>query len=198
MLTMPEQPTKIFTARDLLYGFLELRGLTPELDKWTEENFADNPPRLFRLRRLQALFWAFEIPWDPASFRKGEFIAPENPLYNPLLTQVAEEQKESVKHGFGPRAHQLPYCFETLLNYRERVESVLQFSSGVLEASGLYRFAHKKAGELNHIIREHIGCIDDILVGLIYPAAKTFTVEELTRDYNFPDVNLSKIDADWW
>jgi len=69
------------TARDLLYGFLELRGLTPDLSQWTEEGLADNPPRLFRLRRLRAVFRAFGIAWEPASFIEGKFIVPESPLY---------------------------------------------------------------------------------------------------------------------
>ncbi|MBV9124234.1 MAG: hypothetical protein JO112_12825 [Planctomycetes bacterium] len=100
--------------------------------------------------------------------------------------------------GFPLKKHLLPVCFKILFDYRTKVEKVLTFSSGVLEASGLYAYAHRKAGELNGIIREHVRIIDDLLVALISPQAKTFTVEELSKDYDYPDVDLNVIDADWW
>jgi hypothetical protein len=135
------------TARSLLHGFLDLRGLTPELGDWTEERLSGNPPRLFRLRQLVALFCAFGLSWDPPSFVEGIFIDPDQPRYAGLLPKLAAE----LSAGSAPwvRSYQLPEFFAILYRYRERVEKVLSFSSGVLEASGLYLLAHCKAGELN-------------------------------------------------
>ena len=95
-------------------------------------------------------------------------------------------------------SHRLPEYFAILFDYRKRVEDVLSFSSGVLEASGLYLHAHRKAGELNLVIQDNIAVIKDALVDLISPEGATFTVEQLARDYGYPDVDLFEIDSDWW
>lgn len=186
----------MITARSLLHAFLTLRGLTPDLADWTEERLADNPPRLFRLRRLTVLFRAFGLPWDPPSFMKGKFIDPEHPRYAALLGKLAGEMSEEL--GRGDAIHQLPMFFAILYEYRESVEEVLSFSSGVLEASGLYLHAFNKAGELDHVIRDNLPLIEDSLAELISPEGVEFRVEQLVRDYGYPDVDLFEIDADWW
>jgi hypothetical protein len=58
--------------------------------------------------------------------------------------------------------------------------------------------AHRKAGELNRVIRENVAIIDDVLVELISPEGATFSVEQLARDYGYPDVDLFEVDSDWW
>lgn len=91
---------------------------------------------------------------------------------------------------------QLPYCFETLLEYRERVEQVLSFSSGVMAASGWYLYAFQKTEALDRIIQGNVSIIEEILGGFISPEAKTFSVDQLVRDYGYPDVDLFEIDMD--
>ena len=59
---------------DLLRQIVDLRDYSPDLESWSEEGFGANQPRLYRLRRLQALFAAYGIDWDPAGFAKGAFI----------------------------------------------------------------------------------------------------------------------------
>ena len=178
-------------ASSLLQGFLELRRLVPDMEKWSVEKLSDNPPRFYRLRTLTSLFCAFGIDWDPSSFIEGKFIDPESPRYAPLLQKV---------HGLRLREkkHRLSDCFRILLEYRERVDGVLTFSSGLLEASGWYLFAHQKAEELNRVIQDNVAIIDDMLIAFISPEAKTFTEDELTRNYGYPDVDLFEIDSDWW
>jgi hypothetical protein len=186
----------IITARSLLLAFLELRSLTPKLADWTDERLSDNPPRLFRLRRLMALFRAFGLPWDPLSFTEGKFIRPEQPRYAALLGKLAGEMSEGSRRRV--EGHHLPKFFEILYEYRERVENVLSFSSGVLEASGLYLHAHNKAGKVNQVIRGNLPLIEDSLAELISPEGAEFRVEQLIQDYGYPDVDLFEIDADWW
>ena len=135
----------MITARDLLLRFLELRRLSPNYDDWTEERLNENPPRLFRLRQLAALFRAFGIPWHPPSFIEGRFIQPDDPRYGALLTKLATEMAEGPHSGIGSNRDQLPEFFAILFSYRERIDQVLSFSSGVIEASGLSLQAHREA-----------------------------------------------------
>jgi len=194
---MVNQNWRTITARDLLYGFLELRRLTPDMTNWSEERLSDNPPRLYRLRKLIALFRAFEIDWDPTSFVKGRFIQPESPRYAALVDMMMSEMPAARRQDFGVDYRQLPDCFEILLRYRECVGDVLAFSSGLLEADGLYLYAHRKAGELNQIIQENIPIVEDILAALVSPEAKSFPLDQMARDYGYPDVDLSEIDEVW-
>jgi hypothetical protein len=187
---------KTITARSLLLAFLELRRMSPEFGDWTEDHLASNPPRLFRLRQLVALFRAFGLPWDPPAFVEGKFIRPELPRYAALMSKLLAELPKGA--GRWPDGHQLPEFFAILYDYREQIGRVLAFSSGVLEASGLYLHAHNKAGELNRVIAANVGIVEDALVELISPEAAAFSLEQLARDFEYPDVDLFDIDSDWW
>jgi hypothetical protein len=193
---MTIENNKTITSNDLLAGFLDLRGLTRDLNNWTEELLSGNPPRLFRLRQLTALFQAFGIPWDPQSFVKGKFIQPEDPRYDSLLSKLSAELLKDTNCEVWNR-HRLPRFFATLFDYREHVDDVLLFTSGVLLSSGLFKLAFGKIDELNRIIQKNIASIDDTLVALISPEMAVFSIEQLVCDYGYPDVDLSEIDDDW-
>lgn len=184
------------TAHSLLLAFLELRSLSPDLADWTEERMASNPPRLYRLRRLVALFRAFGIPWDPRAFTRGLFIDPEQPRYASTLSRLTTEMPTGS--GCWDDGDQLPRYFSILYDYREQVDGVLRYSSGVMAASGLYLQAHSKADELNRVISANVRVIDEVLAALISPEAAVFSVEHLERDFSYPDVDLAEIDLDWW
>src|SRR5882724_10773964 len=77
--------TNSISARDLLLLFLELRGLLPDLDEWSEEKVAAYPPGLVRLKQLRSLFDAFGIEWDPQSFLRGEFIDGDDQRYRVFI-----------------------------------------------------------------------------------------------------------------
>ena len=94
--------------------------------------------------------------------------------------------------------HQLPAFFEILFDYRTRVDAILSFSGSVMEASGLYLYAHRKAAELNRSIEGHVVVIEDMLAALISPEAAAFSVEQLVRDFGYPDADLSAIDEEWF
>ncbi len=187
---------RTITAKSLLLAFLELRRMSPEFADWTEERLADNPPRLFRLRQLVAMFRAFDLPWDPASFIKGKFILPDQSRYSLVFSRLVAEMRKGLSDRCNTQ--QLHSFFDILYEYREQVDGVLSFSSGVMEASGLYMHAHHKANELNGVIQGNIAIIDDILVALISPEAVAFSVKQLTQDFSYPDVDLSEIELEWW
>lgn len=191
-----ENNTRI-TSKDLLAGFLDLRGLTSEFDNWTDELLSGNPPRLIRLRQLVALFQAFGIPWGPQSFAEGKFIQPEHPRYDLLLSKLSTELLGETTRSVLADRNRLPKFFATLFDYRMRVDGILLFNSGVLSASGLFHLSYCKIGDLNRIIQENIVNIDDTLAMLISPEVAAFSVEQLVQDYGYPDVNLFEIDVDW-
>ncbi|MCL2871609.1 MAG: hypothetical protein FWF41_01280 [Betaproteobacteria bacterium] len=198
-----DEDLPLITARSLLLGFFDLHSLSPDFDDWTEERLSDNPPRLFRLRQLMAMFRAFGLPWDPSAFTEGGFIQPEHPRYASLLPSLKNELLKANPKEMPMREYkgivndQLPDFFAILFDYRMCVDEVLSFSSGVLEASDLYLLAYQKAEALNKIIRSHVAAVEDTLTTLISPQGASFTVEQLVRDYGSPDVDVSEIDEEW-
>lgn len=184
-------PPRILSAHDLISQFLELREMSPNLKEWSEEAFADNPPRLIRLKRLMALFRAYSIPWEPFRFSIGAFISQENPLYVPLL-----EKGRSAK-GLPPASH-LQNCFETLLEYRRTIESMRCFSHGILGAFGLWAYAHRAAWGVTEKTLENVRGLDDDLAFIVDPERKTFSVEEMVSRYGYLDTNLTEVDLEWF
>ncbi len=191
---MTEEVTTI-TARELLLAFMELRSMCPEFDDWTEERLADNPPRLVRLRRLKAMFQAFDIPWDPFEFAIGSFIDAKKPRYAAVLSRLIAEFKKG-KH----RDRHFDVCcyFSHLYEYREKVNSLLDCFRGAMEVNGTFLLASAKVGKLSRVIRKNMGVVDDDLLELISPERKSFSVTELIQNYSYPDDDLFEIDIAWF
>ena len=94
----------------------------------------------------------------------------------------------------GPHSQQLPHCFEILLRYRQNVEATVSCFAGTVMASGMNYYALQKAGTINRVLRDNLGIVDDLLVSLISPEAKSFPVGQLVRDFGYPEVDLVAID----
>lgn len=186
------RPTpNLVTTKTLLHAYLDVADRIVNMKSLDDEQFPRSPYILYRFQRFMAIYRAFKIPCDPRSFHKGEFIEWESPKYVPILEKL-RTQLGSQRF----RAVYLSEFFEILLRYRRRVETVLTFSNGVLEASGLLYLAHQKAAELNRIIDKNVEDIDDLLAAIIDPVGKEFTVDELIRDHGYPKPREGDM-ADW-
>jgi hypothetical protein len=87
-------------------------------------------------------------------------------------------------------------CFACCSNIDS--QPALSFTSGTLEASGLYFYALQKADELNRAIARHLGIVDDLLAELINPTSMSVTVDDLARDHGYPVGDLFEIDMEWF
>jgi len=190
-----KENVRFFTADDLLQGFLELRRMSPDMADWNEKQLADKPYQLKCHRRLKALFQAFGIPYDPFSFASGSFIDSKSPGYTALLKRMAKEMPLDL--GAGIEREQLQYCFRMLFDYGVLLDQVLTFSSGVMEASGLYLFAHLKVQSLNRVVHPRVPKLDKALTRLICPKAKSFSMQQLVWEYKYPDPAIDDEDDEW-
>jgi hypothetical protein len=197
-----EKVETVIRAHNLIYGFLEFQGLSPDRLDWNASALGGNPPRLIRYQRLMAILAAFSIKTDLASFEKGEFINAHDPDYEPLLSRARMELPESLVSSMESWREdgrsQLRGLFHMLLKYRLKLHPVLNFASGTMEASGLYFYALQKTEELNRAIRRHLGIVDDLLAELISPTHASVTVAELARCHGYPLNDLFEIDVDWF
>ncbi len=180
------------TAHDLLKAFLNLHGLSPNLSDWTEDELAWNPPRLIRLMRLKAMFLAFGIEWDPVAFTEGKCV-------DTVLASDSIRNQAKAELGIPVQdltVNQLRFLFLILYQHRKCVAAVL--SSGPDEAGGVFLLACKRIFDIQQAIQTKIAPIDDLLAEMIDPRKRSFTINQLIQDYEYPADDLHQIECDWY
>lgn len=195
----------ILSAKDVLKLFLELTELSPNIDEWDEKHFSDNPPRFYRFRQLKILFDVYSLG-SFKDFINGDFIE-NRPLeqFKQLIIRVNQLEKEYLpEESLGNYTEKnnldhfmLEYMFKYLMSYRLTLNKALNFNGGVLEFSGLFRFAIFQIGHLNEVIHKEVISIDEILSFIISPGGESFSVDELVSKYGFPNVDIKEIDNEW-
>ena len=85
--------------------------------------------------------------------------------------------------------------YHHLMNYRIEIYRILNFNSGVLEASSLgFRKAISLTSELNKDLFDKIEIIDKLLFEIINPEKLEFDENTLIKEYNFPKDDLDEIE----
>lgn len=186
-----------FTARSILDAYFELLGYEPDPSKWSEDKFADNPPRLVRLRRLVALLKAYDICCAPAKLATGGFLKVDDQHYGRLIEHALEGlsppfRKSALEDNF-PRSY-----YQTLMAFRLQMQPVIKYSQNYLEGSGWWIVAIFQIQQSEKAIRQEAEKLDNILAAILSPERREFTQTELERDHGFPKDNLGAIDSDWW
>jgi len=190
-LTAFDTESRTITACYLLNCFLEFAVLVPDTADWIEERLAANPPRLYRLKQLNSMLHAFHLG-DLSSFESGGFIEHDNgPRYAKALELIS---KGAISFD---RSNELVGCFNILMRFRQEVEDVLSFGSGAYHIGLRLQWnTYCRIWNFIWIMKEEVKSLDSIIVAIISPEEKSFTIDELVRDHGFPDVNITEIDLD--
>lgn len=182
----------LVTSKDLLNCYLEFVVLVPASQDWQEERLAENPPRLYRLKQLNAIFRAFDIK-GLIEFRNGDFIEKKAHVRYDEAIEIMSQR--SANKGI---KEDLQACFCSLLQYREEIEKGLWFGAGYYHiGSKLLNTAYNHIWQSITEIRASLSSIDQIIVGFIDPDRKCISIEHLVCDFNFPDVEIASIDKEW-
>ena len=185
-------PSGTVSARNLLHCYLELRVLTPNLEGWSEQKLQSNPPRLYRLQILKSIMKAYEIN-SFSEFKAGAFICVNNKGRYAKALNLISKKPQGEKS-----INDLQECYRMLLQYREVMEEALSYGSGYYHIGS--ELVHQASCHINHSeesCREHFRSIDEILISIISPEAKQFSIEQLKREFAFPEVNVGAIDLQW-
>ena len=189
-----------YTAKDVLDLYLEFEGLQPDEGTWIEDNIQDNPPRFYRLKSLQSLFRAFDLG-NIQEFAEGTFIL-ERTIgdYSALTQQMKSELETNTKSRIREplTLKNIVFLFKRLLEYRRRCDKVTDFSSGLYACSGNTKYAYYKIEQINSAIRKKISPIDNILASITSPSGKLISKDALVKHFDYPDVDLNEIDAEWF
>lgn len=188
-----------YTSKDILDLYLEFVCMEPDKKVWDEDWLQNNEPELFRLKMLNSLFRAFDLG-EIKDFDDGSFI----------LTRKLEDYdflKKKIISDLGPKPghamsqaldlSDIAYMFQTWLLQLLECEKVIKAYSWVIMVSEQTYYTFHKIKEVNMAIRQSTADMVAIMGSMISPSGKTFTSQELVRNFDFPDVNLSDINMQW-
>lgn len=87
--------------------------------------------------------------------------------------------------------------FQTWLLQLLECEKVIKAYSWMFMVSEQTYYTFHKIREVNMAIRQYAADMNSIMRAMKSPSGKAILKDELVRNYDFPDVDLSDIDAEW-
>ncbi len=184
----------------LLTSFLDLYTLSNDTTKWSVANFAKNPPRLYRLQKIDSLMAALKIEGSYQEFEYGEFLFEEGRQDLAGFKNRIEENYPSIFETIflnNREDSDFQFVFEVLLRYRIKVQQLINVKTCVLEVSGINSIPLTIISDIDKKLLKDIAAIDNILYYLLNPIGINYTKEDLITKFNYPDVDLAQIDKDW-
>lgn len=207
---MPKEQNTImdYTARELLHKILEFHRMAPERAEWSMEAQRDNPPRLVRLKQIEALLASFgcggtDLPDVGArieAFLAGRFVmARRLEEYVGLLAEIEAATSKRVRRApdYPFQLDDLRAHFAYLVRLRLKLEAVAKHNEGVLEVGYTRWYPVLVAEAVAKQLAEPIAELDRVLALFIDPAGRSFAEEDLVARFGFPIENLTDIDFDW-
>jgi hypothetical protein len=179
---------RLFGARDVLYEYLSA---APRLREWTEPRDR-NTSAWVRWARVRSLLRAFTLG-TPEEFAEGKFLDGKKLEDYPLAAAAVTRSWRDRE----PAREPLGRLFWWLLVYRGEAENTLRLNSGWLEAGhpGILT-ALRVTGQANGRIGAALEEIEMLLCEMIAPDGKTWGEAEMVARFEWPEVDLAKLEGD--
>jgi hypothetical protein len=191
---------KLNPATILLDDYLEMMSLTSGLQTWDAEQFKDNPPRYYRVQRIQACMRALNIHTHQVhQFKSGGWCMP---ISEDLVQYIQSVLKVPFKLDYASYIDSHSrftenYFFRMLLDMREIMSKYTHLQQAILAASGHFLTPVFMLNHLQEKQESEKKAIDEVLQLLMNPTELRLTREELIAQFDYPDVDLDEIDLEW-
>lgn len=182
----------MLAAKELLKNMLELRDLSNELKDW-EKGFKDNPPRHYRLMKINSLMTFLNIECNYEELFSGAFIS----NYHTKLEIEQPVNLSEYKDKDQLTSSDLKFPYSHLLNYRLKTFSLLHHNSTIYAASEAHTALFKPITKINKLISNETGQIDEILIKITDPRNRSCSLPDLIKHHRYPNVNIDDIDIEW-
>lgn len=183
-----------------LKHYLELQGMMHPSDSWDEKYLENNPPRCFRLKRMNACMKAL-------GFEIHDWANLKNNFLQLVLNLQAKKQLEEVLASQFDLEYDSYVCdednlnpghlFNMLLDIRIATFQLSVIRDSVLAASDHYITPLLVIRKLEEKIESDNAALDEAIAILLNPNTILLTLEELKTCFDYPDVDLDEIDLDW-
>jgi hypothetical protein len=186
----------------------ELEGMQPGSAAWTHEALKSNPPRLIRLKQIEALARAFDLPANPEELWSGKFLRGRPPEFFKAAREaiLADIQEFGLVRGQnhvlrmlqvrGFSGSEAVLFYKHIVGYLRGAYDLLAVNKGVIEASGVYFYGVVLLDEANHKLRDGIARVERIVDHILAPTTLPMPEERL-RECGWPEENLADLDMDW-
>jgi hypothetical protein len=198
-----------WTPSRMLELVRELERMQPGSATWTHEALASNPPRLVRLKRIEASARAFDVPANPEALWSGNFLRGRPPdFFEPAREAIVADiqqfglvkGQQHVLRSLRERGFNGPYAewlYKKLAGYLRGAYDLLAVNEGTIEASGVYLYGLVLLEEPNHKLRDGIARVERIVDHILSPTTPPM-LEERLREYGWPEESLTDLDMDWY
>lgn len=188
-------PASLFLAR-----YLELRSLLPGTLKWNAEKLMDNPPRYYRVLSAQACLKA--LGYEDVELPKFIYDRKINPISDELQKRIESLLQAQFNLNYEDYISERDtfdanHFFRSFLSIRSTLYGLDSIQNSVLVASGHYLTPYMTITALKEKLDPDIQVIDSVILLLLNPEGRMFTRQELIDCFDFPDVDIDEIDADW-
>ena len=211
-----------YTASTLIESILEFKSMTPDKNRWSLDALIDNPPRLLRLKEINALIDVF-IPElkdrilqaKLVSVLTGDFLNLRNEsLYTNLFVEMDNKIQElrspyqrtkeelieerqnrdgtAFIFGLSWDNGELKSNYLKLLNFKILLYDVKFYNSGTMELPYTRYFHYRLTQKISDSI--NIEEINNFLQIVIDPKKRNYTKKELIENYNYPDEYIDEDD----
>ncbi len=183
---------RIVTATTLLDAYDKYVAERPRGCQWGEEEVAEHPVALCRLRQLKAILRAFGIDGGPENFAAGKFLDGRENEYEALVESV----RPLMRPTFAKRAtpHDVRMVFRTLRTYRQAMRAARHSYGCFLSCSGFVAHAVDDViGPINEELVRLLEPVDSLLAAIVAPDGRTFTIGELIDTYGYVDADADEM-----
>jgi hypothetical protein len=192
----------------LLEKIIDFTSMTPNPEDWSFERQKYNDPRFIRMQQIRRLFWAFipelkskEIRDDLENFYSGEFIVTRKIEDYQKLINAMDNTILKGDCGFASKErislYDMQFNYGSLLNYYIKLNKLISHNDGIMEISYPFYFSYIVTKNISKSLSSKARKIKSILALFIDPFNQKFTMEELIKDFDYPEENLLDIDLDW-
>ncbi|MGD1840951.1 MAG: hypothetical protein ACFB0B_08660 [Thermonemataceae bacterium] len=202
------EPTHL-SANDFLHKYFEFKAMEPNLRRWSLRRLKHNEPRYYRLKALLALLKAFELgshlrkDFTEGGFLKIRDVTDFLAIYEDIEQYIQAtpfEKRLISEEGKQVDRYALEAVFQGFMDFLEVMHNTLKFNSGWLEAGCVSaRYSIRKTEEvLKSIDRAAIQQIEKLVCKVIDPNDKKLSIAALVDKFDYPDIDLRAIDAEYY
>jgi hypothetical protein len=202
---MRSEPIEI-TGITLLNKILEFRSNTSDETKWTLSDLQEDRIKLVRFKQIQCLIELFvpevyqpnDLSLPIEKLLNGDFIRMrQEKLYKKLflkMDKVITSASDFFKKYKEWEVTELAFNYRELVEYKIKLNMVLNFNSGILEMSYPYSFSVIISEDISKSIKYNK--MDDFLSSVIDPKKRIFYRDQLIKDHNYPREDVYDMELD--
>jgi hypothetical protein len=141
-----------------------------------------------------------DLKFSIESLLDGKFIRlRKETMYSSLfrkMDKIILKSKHFTEQQNEWRNDELEFNYRNLIDYKIKINKVLNFNNGIMEISYPYLYSYEMTNSISHKIKTEN--LDAFLSLVIDPANECFAKEKLIQEYDYPKEDVYEVDFENW